>query len=206
MITEGDSIIINCTHTNCPGSIVEAWHDPQRMVIFGTTVQLPNVQRNQSGLYRCILADFLGEVSTSITVTVTCKYRVYSVYTCIHSLSLPLDGTSMTSNSSTTQFALLGGSLTLDCTYDSVPPSTVTWLHNGTVLVNALGNVVITTNESTSMLTVDNLTYESGGEYICTADNTLASGETTRDTITFNITIQGECSGLYDWLVVHNLI
>ena len=117
------------------------------------------------------------------------------MYTCIHFLYLPLDGTQLTSSSSITQFAPLGGSLTLDCTYDSVPPSTVTWFHNGTVLVNGLGNVVITTNESTSNLTVDNLTDESGGEYICTANNTLASGETARATITFNINIQGMCSG-----------
>ena len=75
-----------------------------------------------------------------------------------------------------------------------MPPSTVTWLHNGAVLVNGLGSVVITTNESTSTLTVDNLTDGSGGEYICTANNTLASGEMTTDSITFNITI-GESNG-----------
>ena len=76
-----------------------------------------------------------------------------------------------------------------------MPPSTVTWLHNGAVLVNGLGSVVVTTNESTSTLTVDNLTDGSAGEYICTANNTLASGEMTTDSISFNITIQGEFNG-----------
>ena len=78
VITEGDSIVLNCTHTNrLNGFLAEAWENPQGMSTSGTLLQLPNIQRNQSGLYQCILIDLLkGSKSASITVTVTCKYMV----------------------------------------------------------------------------------------------------------------------------------
>ena len=74
VITEGDSIVLNCTHGNRLGSLIEAWLDPQGVYTFGTILQLSNVQRNQSGLYQCVLTDLLkGQITSSINVTVTCK-------------------------------------------------------------------------------------------------------------------------------------
>ena len=110
---------------------------------------------------------------------------------CVFTLHLSPDATSVRSNSPATQTIPLGSALTLDCTYDSLPASTVTWRFNGTVL-NTGGTVVINVEGSTSTLTVFIGTNSDAGEYECTAMNTLANGMDTMDSVTFMVTVQGE--------------
>ena len=78
VVTEGDSIVLSCNHTNFLDDTQEAWLDPQgNLIVFEAILQLSNIQRNQSGSYTCFL--FISTVTgsierfSSINVTVTCK-------------------------------------------------------------------------------------------------------------------------------------
>ena len=66
--------------------------------------------------------------------------------------------------------------VSLNCTVDSYPPSTITWLHNGAEVLTAPSRVTINTvqvNNRTqeSTLTLLNTTAEDTGTYTCSAEN-----------------------------------
>ena len=66
--------------------------------------------------------------------------------------------------------------VSLNCTVDSYPPSTITWLHNGTEVQAAPPRVTISTVQidnrtQESTLTLLNTTAEDTGTYTCSAEN-----------------------------------
>ena len=67
--------------------------------------------------------------------------------------------------------------VSFNCTVDSYPPSTITWLHNGVAVQTAPPRVTISTVQvdnrtQESTLTLLNITAEDTGTYTCTAVNT----------------------------------
>ena len=76
----------------------------------------------------------------------------------------------------------------LNCTVDSYPPSTITWLHNGTKVQAAPPKVTISTVQldnrtQESTLTLLNTTAEGTGTYTCSAVNTEGMNNMTTELI-----------------------
>ena len=68
-----------------------------------------------------------------------------------------------------------------NCTVDSYPPSNITWLHNGAEVQAALPRVTISTVQvdnrtQESTVTVTDTTSKDIGIYICSAVNSVGSG------------------------------
>ena len=66
--------------------------------------------------------------------------------------------------------------ISLKCTVDSYPPSTITWLHNGVAVQAAPSRVTISTVQvdnrtQESTLTLLSTTAEDTGTYTCSAEN-----------------------------------
>ena len=87
-----------------------------------------------------------------------------------------------------------GTTLTLSCDYDSVPPPTITWLHNGSPLSPTDPRVTISSTDSQSTLMHTNLGENEGGTYICNASNVVGSNSV-------DISVQG-CTRYVCMLVV----
>ena len=71
--------------------------------------------------------------------------------------------------------------VSFNCTVDSYPPSTITWLHNGAEVQVAPPRVTISTvqvNSRTqeSTVTIVDTTSEDTGTYTCSAVNSVGSG------------------------------
>ena len=67
-------------------------------------------------------------------------------------------------------------SVSLNCTVDSYPPSTIIWFYNGVEVQAALPRVTISTVQvdnrtQESTLTLLNTTLEDDGTYTCSAEN-----------------------------------
>ena len=76
--------------------------------------------------------------------------------------------------------------VSFNCTVDSYPPSTITWLHNGAEVQAAPPRVTISTVQvdirtQESTLTLLNTTAEDIGTYTCSAVNDEGSSSTTTE-------------------------
>ena len=76
--------------------------------------------------------------------------------------------------------------VSFNCTVDSYPPSTITWLHNGAEVQAAPPRVTISTVQvdnrtQESTLTLLNTTAEDTGTYTCSAVNSVGSGIMTTE-------------------------
>ena len=76
--------------------------------------------------------------------------------------------------------------VSFNCTVDSYPPSTITWLHNGAEVRAAPPRVTISTAQvdnrtQESTLTLLNTTAEDTGTYTCSAVNSVGSGNLTTE-------------------------
>ena len=76
--------------------------------------------------------------------------------------------------------------VSFNCTVDSYPPSTITWLHNGAEVQAAPPRVTISTVQvdnrtQESTLTLLNTTAEDTGTYTCSAVN--SEGMTSMNTV-----------------------
>lgn len=67
------------------------------------------------------------------------------------------------------------GTFSLTCTYDAVPPPTVTWFQNGNMLMNGVNGAIINPMPNTreSGLIRSGLNAGSGGTYTCRATNVV---------------------------------
>ena len=76
--------------------------------------------------------------------------------------------------------------VSFNCTVDSYPPSTITWLHNGAEVLADSTRVTINTVQvdnrtQESTLTLLNTTAEDIGTYTCSAENDEGSGNMTTE-------------------------
>ena len=76
--------------------------------------------------------------------------------------------------------------VSFNCTVDSYPPSTITWLHNGAEVQAAPPRVTISTVQvdnrtQENTLTLLNTTAEDTGTYTCSAVNSVGSGNMTTE-------------------------
>ena len=76
--------------------------------------------------------------------------------------------------------------VSFNCTVDSYPPSTITWLHNGADVQAAPPRVTNSTvpvdnRTQESTLTLLNTTAEDTGTYTCSAVNSVGSGNMTTE-------------------------
>ena len=69
----------------------------------------------------------------------------------------------------------LGGTLTLSCYYQGVPPPTTQWALNGTVLLENSDSDIEVEFDTITTLTRENLPADGGGVYTCTATNIVGS-------------------------------
>ena len=98
------------------------------------------------------------------------------------SLSVPPIVTNISANQTVTSPV----SVSFNCTVDSYPPSTITWLHNGSEVQVAPPRVTISTVQvdnrtQESTLTLLNTTAVDTGTYTCSAVNDEGLGNTTTD-------------------------
>ena len=98
------------------------------------------------------------------------------------SLSVPPIVTAISANQTVTSPA----PVSFNCTVDSYPPSTITWLHNGSEVQAAPPRVTISAFQvdnrtQESFLTLLNTTAEDTGYYTCSAENSVGSGNMTTE-------------------------
>jgi hypothetical protein len=84
--------------------------------------------------------------------------------------------------------------LIIECRVIANPPATFEWSRDGEVLNDSrisITNNFISTDEptSTSILTVRNITVKDGGDYVCSAENSLSSSLVSAN---FTVTVTGE--------------
>ena len=63
----------------------------------------------------------------------------------------------------------------IQCVFEGFPIPTVTWLHNGSILVDGSNNITIATDNSSSTLTITSVTADNFGNYTCVVSNLLGS-------------------------------
>ena len=80
----------------------------------------------------------------------------------------------------------VNGTLTLSCTYNAVPPPTITWSHEGSPLDPNDPRITITSTTSRSDLSRDELGQGEGGTYTCGATNVVGSSS-----VNIEVTVQG---------------
>ena len=80
----------------------------------------------------------------------------------------------------------VNGTLTLSCTYNAVPPPTITWSHEGSPLDPNDPRITITSTTSRSDLSRDDLGRGEGGTYTCGATNVVGSSS-----VNIEVTVQG---------------
>ncbi len=105
------------------------------------------------------------------------------------------DPPSIVSNDSASIMVFVTGRISLLCTYDSEPGSTVEWLQNGEPLMNGVDGVTINLNDRVSSLLRINLDADSGGIYTCRATNMIGVTPNTIEAFanaSTEIIIQGE--------------
>ena len=87
---------------------------------------------------------------------------------------------------STNQEVTSPAPVSFNCTVDSYPSSNITWLHNGAEVQTApprgtISTVQVNNKTQESTLTLLNTTAEDTGTYICSAVNSVGSGNMTTE-------------------------
>jgi titin len=82
-----------------------------------------------------------------------------------------------------------------ECQAAAEPPPTLKWYHNGLEVTSTKRiNVTLIPEKFTTCLTIQNVTLEDTGEYVCKASNDL--GESTTKTF-LRIRSKSPCSSLF---------
>ena len=63
----------------------------------------------------------------------------------------------------------------IQCVFEGFPIPTVTWLHNGSIIVDGSNNITKATDNSSSTLTITIVTADNLGNYTCMVSNLLGS-------------------------------
>ena len=85
----------------------------------------------------------------------------------------------------------LGSELHISCSMEGIPPpDTVTWKHNGSVLLTSDPLISVETSTTSTSLTRRDMAKDGGGTYECEASNGVGSN-------TANITVTVQCKYLY---------
>ena len=63
----------------------------------------------------------------------------------------------------------------IGCTFDGLPTPTVTWSHDGSILISGSDDITIATDDSSSTLIIITLTDDDSGVYACMVSNLLGS-------------------------------
>ncbi|KAL6489491.1 hypothetical protein MHYP_G00032320 [Metynnis hypsauchen] len=155
LVIEGNSANLTC---DASGTIVttEWMKDNQKLspsnnIIFSAdnrSVSISLVSKTDSGRYECIPRNPVSFDTAEFTITV--NYGPDSVR---------IEGDGEVEE---------GGSVTFQCSADSVPEPKYTWTFNGT-------NTEVTTNS----FTVDQVTFSDSGNYSCTTRNDVTGRETS---------------------------
>ena len=75
-VREGETLVLECVASNSNPPPVVRWITAEEVVISGSALEIPNIQRSQAGNYICtVAADDGSTQSSSTVVTVTCKYN-----------------------------------------------------------------------------------------------------------------------------------
>ena len=63
----------------------------------------------------------------------------------------------------------------IQCVFEGFPIPTVTWLHNGSIIVDGSNNITIATDNRSSTLTITIVTADKLGKYTCMVSNLMGS-------------------------------
>ena len=89
------------------------------------------------------------------------------------------------------QEVVINGTITLTCSAEGFPISSVVWFMNNTVISNGMSNVGLTMNINSSTLIISNANFDDSGIYYCQAVSNEFSDVNVTSTIA-NITVVGE--------------
>ena len=151
----------------------------------GSTVNalvLSNIQRNQAGTYTCYVRNEFGSAYASAVVTVLCEGYLYtSILSC--GLYIILDKPTVTVSFIPSSMVKKGSSVTVTCRSDSFPVASVHSLfRNGVVIPE---NSPTKAPSNTQAQTIIERSYvitgsnETEGKYVCEANNTVGSGQSS---------------------------
>ena len=63
----------------------------------------------------------------------------------------------------------------IQCVFEGFPIPTVTWLHNGSIIVDGSNNITIAADNHSSTLTITIVTADKLGKYTCMVSNLMGS-------------------------------
>ena len=78
-LIEGGSVTLSCQASGPPTPMV-SWIKPDRQRIDVSEVVLTNINRNETGEYRCEASNECGNATETAHIDVQCKYSVTNFY------------------------------------------------------------------------------------------------------------------------------
>ncbi|CAH1270966.1 HMCN1 [Branchiostoma lanceolatum] len=158
-IIEGESVELNCKSEGSPPPVVTWQKDSQNvrmnMIDDGQTLMLENARVEDSGVYRCLVANPAGNTTKVFNVSV----HVPPVITSVES--------SVTVG--------IGEAALLTCQVEGVPHPTITWRKDGVFLTNRdSGRYQILPSGS---LQISSASIQDAGLYTCMASNEVGTDQ-----------------------------
>ena len=74
-VTEGGSVTLSCNASGTPTPMV-SWIKADGQRVNGSELVLTNINRNETGEYRCEASNECGNASETATIAVQCKFAV----------------------------------------------------------------------------------------------------------------------------------
>uniref|UniRef100_A0A914WWW9 Ig-like domain-containing protein n=1 Tax=Plectus sambesii TaxID=2011161 RepID=A0A914WWW9_9BILA len=169
MVEPGQSAEITVAVTGHPEPVIE-WYKNKQMLIPGDkyltrnvgqafTLSIANASREDGGKYELTAQNSAGTVATFVDVNVV-EPAAGSKSNLPHITKAPVSVQSRA-----------GQRAVLTCVFEGVPMPTAVWFHGGERLTEDMEEVDIRSTETTSELTIHQLTEKTAGEYLITVRN-----------------------------------
>ncbi|CDW55769.1 Muscle M line assembly protein unc 89 [Trichuris trichiura] len=177
-VVEGQPLLLECTVSGEQDAIVEWFKNDQRIDATQNVkieslaggvqhLEVRNVTLNDSGIYRCVVANELGDSSTEARVTVQTHETVEEAELCE---TVPVFVEVLKS-----QVAKESEVSSLTCKVYSSPKTEVQWFKDGVELKSSEKYELINEVSGVFVLKVHDISKQDAGEYTCVATNKMGS-------------------------------
>ncbi|KFD70456.1 hypothetical protein M514_00956 [Trichuris suis] len=177
-VVEGEPLLLECTVSGEQDSIVEWFKNGQKIEATQNVkieslaggvqhLEVRNIALSDSGVYRCVVANQLGDSSTEARVTVQTHETVEEAELCE---AVPVFIEVLKS-----QVAKENEVASLSCKVYGLPTAEVQWFKDGVELKSSEKYELISEVSGVFLLQVHNIGKQDAGEYTCVATNKMGS-------------------------------